>query len=432
MKTSAVIKTLFSLYNLGWAAAIPLMKRNPRISDGFAQRMMESDLPPKADIWIQSASAGEAYLTWEILKTLDFTEQITILTTANTRQGLDILEKAAAEINVLGDSLRVHARFSPFDQPVLMEKAVKSVNPSLMVLVELEIWPGLLKSLKYSDCHVLIVNGRLTERSLKRYLMVSSLWKLLAPASVCAMSDDDAARFRILFPESRVRTVPNIKFDRVPLCAGSEAHDEENPLNGLVEHGKPLIVLGSVREEEEEAVGNIIEKLATDLPEARIFLFPRHMHRLEAWAARLSAMGSDFALRSRITLERPQVVLWDVFGELTFAYKLAHAAFIGGSLAPLGGQNFLEALACGVIPVTGPSWTNFTWVGQGIVEKGLLDMGIDWNAVAEKLIRHAMNPMERIKVKTMTDEYLLPLRGGTEAVCREIKKMYSDSGQCGH
>lgn len=427
MKTSAAIKTLFSLYNLGWAAAIPLMKRNPRISDGFAQRVLESDFPSKADIWIQSASAGEAYLTLEILKTLDFTEQITILTTANTRQGLDILEKTAAEINIKGGPLHIHARFSPFDQPALMEKTVKSVNPSLMVLVELEIWPGLLKALKGNECKVLIVNGRLTEKSLKRYLMIPSLWKLLAPASVCAMSDDDAARFRILFPESRVTTVPNIKFDRVPLCSDSEVHDETNPLNHLVEPGNPLIVLGSVREEEEAAVGNIIQKLTADLPEAQIFLFPRHMHRLDAWSTRLSAMGSDFALRSRLTSERPQVVLWDVFGELTFAYKLAHAAFIGGSLAPLGGQNFLEALACGVIPVIGPSWSNFTWVGQGIVENGLLDMGINWNAVAKKLIHHAVNPTERIKVKTMTDDYLQPLRGGTEMVCREIKKMYSNS-----
>jgi 3-deoxy-D-manno-octulosonic-acid transferase len=240
------------------------------------------------------------------------------------------------------------------------------------------------------------------------------------------MFDDDAARFRALFPESRVTTVPNIKFDRVPLFSVLESHDETNPLNHLVEPGKPLIILGSVREEEEEAVGNIIEKLTADLPKARVFLFPRHMHRLDAWTDRLSAMGSDYDLRSRLTSERPQVVLWDVFGELTFAYKLAHAAFIGGSLAPLGGQNFLEALACGVIPVTGPSWTNFTWVGQGIVEKGLLDMGSDWKAVAEKLIHHAVKPMERVKIKTMTDEYLQPLRGGTEMVCREIKKMYSE------
>ncbi len=431
MNESTVIKTLFSLYNLGWTAAVPFLKRNPRISDGFDQRALAAEPLPRADIWIQSASAGEAYLTWEILKNLEVDGETTLLATANTRQGLDILEQAKAEINGRGGPLRVQARFSPFDKPALMEEAVNTVRPSLMVLVELEIWPGLLKALKKADCPVLIVNGRLTERSLKRYLLLPRLWEMLAPAVVLAMSGPDADRFRKLFPESRVAEVPNIKFDRTPVCAVEDDAEKTNPLSVLVGGEKKVVVLGSVREEEEEEVARIIERLIRDLPECRIFLFPRHMHRLDAWETRLSAMNADFTRRSLLTSEPPQVLLWDVFGELAFAYRLARAAFIGGSLAPLGGQNFLEALAAGVIPVTGPSWDNFAWVGQGIVDQGLLDVGVDVTDVANRLIRHAMNPMDRNRVQILTEDYLKPLRGGTAKVCREMEELLKPRKQTG-
>ncbi len=421
MKKKAAIDTLFSLYGLCWTAAIPFLRRKPRIADGFDQRALAAAPLPKADLWIQSASAGEAFLTVEIFKRLEPQAPLSILATTNTRQGLDILEKAAADIKAQNGFLSVQARFSPFDSPALMEKAVAHVTPSLMVLVELEIWPGLLRALKKQECPVLIVNGRLTERSLKRYLIFPSLWDTLSPASVLAMSEQDGTRFRRLFPDSRVAVIPNIKFDRVP--PANKEPSAANPLSDLVDGTAPVVVLGSVREEEEEDVGKIIERLGQNLPEARIFLFPRHMHRLDAWEARLSSMNADFARRSTLEKQQPRIVLWDVFGELTAAYRLARAAFIGGSLAPLGGQNFLEALACGVIPVTGPSWDNFTWVGHEILALGLLDVGRDWKDVAEKLTAHGKNPMDRNRVTSMTDAFLEPRRGGTAAVCREIGRL---------
>jgi 3-deoxy-D-manno-octulosonic-acid transferase len=425
MKPGAAIKTLFAIYNACWACAIPFLKGNSRISDGFEQRSLKDSSMPEADIWIQSASAGEAYLSLEILNRLVPGEKTSVLLTANTRQGLDILEKSAAEINGNTGDLLVHARFSPFDSPSLMGKAVARVNPKLMVLVELEIWPGLLRALKTNGTPVIIVNGRLTERSLKRYLLFPGLWKYLAPEKVLAMSQGDAERFRALFPETPVSTVSNIKFDRLPKLVQKEEPLAANPLSFLADPEKPVVVLGSVREEEEEMAGRIIAEITLRLPNARIFLFPRHMHRLDSWRARLLFMNADFGMRSGDRPEKHRIVLWDVFGELGHAYKLAQTAFVGGSLAPLGGQNFLEPLSCGVIPVIGPSWENFAWVGQGMVENGLLEIGETWKDVAEKLILHASNPMDRQKVKALAAGYIDPLRGGTDATCREIERLFT-------
>ena len=92
------------------------------------------------------------------------------------------------------------------------------------------------------------------------------------------------------------------------------------------------------------------------------------------------------------TAVKGSVILWDTFGELVHAYKYADAAFLGGSLAPLGGQNFLEALNCGVIPVTGPFWDNFSWVGSEIVNEGLLRVAEDWRGVSDALVEIMENP----------------------------------------
>ena len=389
MKQNRAVSTLFSLYDLCWKAAIPFLKKNSRIADGFQSRMLSCGPVPEARIWIQSASAGEAFLTWEILKHLDITDPLTILLTTGTRQGMDTLEKAAEDMHATRPGMTIHTSFFPFDRPGLMEKAVSRIRPELMILVELEVWPGLLRALKNHGCRTLVLNGRLTDKSLNRYLIWPALWQDLAPDKICAISETDARRFKTLFPGCQVRVVPNIKFDRLPRDTDQEASDGENPLTALFNTNQPIIVLGSVRQEEEDMVEKIIEMLHSHIPDGLIFLFPRHMHRIDHWSKRLTAMGLSWTLRSGIKTSVSRVILWDAFGELAHAYRMADAAFVGGSLAPLGGQNFLEALASGVIPVSGPSWDNFSWVGQDIVKKGLLDIGENWKQVADKLLNHA-------------------------------------------
>lgn len=114
------------------------------------------------------------------------------------------------------------------------------------------------------------------------------------------------------------------------------------------------------------------------------------------------------------------VILWDTVGELPSAYAHARAAFVGGSLAPLGGQNFLEALIGGVIPVIGPSWEDFRWVGTGLFEIGLARIGADWRAVAGHLVRDLKHPPSREEVKAKARAYFSGRRGGASAACRRI------------
>jgi 3-deoxy-D-manno-octulosonic-acid transferase len=216
-----------------------------------------------------------------------------------------------------------------------------------------------------------------------------------------------------------VETMSNMKFDR--LGAGPADTRAAGVLQELLAPpGHPLVVLGSVREEEEDAVIRLMERLRRVRPDATIALFPRHLHRLSAWGQRLDAWGVPWTLRSRAPspVAPGAVVLWDVFGELQQAYRLAATAFVGGSLAPLGGQNFLEPLSGGVIPVIGPYWETFTWIGEAIFEGGLARRAADWESAAALLLEGLDGPPDREGVARRARDYVDARRGGTRQAAR--------------
>jgi 3-deoxy-D-manno-octulosonic-acid transferase len=227
----------------------------------------------------------------------------------------------------------------------------------------------------------------MTAKSQSRYLIWPSIWNTLKPDKILAISEDDAERFARIFGREYVDVMPNIKFDNVDNV--NHGIETEKRLGEMIPTGTPFIVLGSTRREEKRAIEKIILDIRHRRPETIIGLFPRHMHRINYWKKTLDRLAIPWTLRSIIEQKVPDgtFILWDSFGELSPAYKLSKSTFIGGTLAPLGGQNFLEPLICGVIPVIGPSWENFAWVGQEIVEQGLVHVAADWKEVADFLIK---------------------------------------------
>ena len=154
-------------------------------------------------------------------------------------------------------------------------------------------------------------------------------------------------------------------------------------------------------------------------------LFPRHIQRLKYWQEALTQLGRPWILRSAVSspVAAGTIIVWDTFGELMPAYRLAQAAFIGGSLAPLGGQNFLEAIINGVIPVIGPSWENFAWVGKEIINAGLLRVADDWRQAAALILQDMDAPRPRTEVIETARQFFETRRGGTVQACRQIEAM---------
>ncbi len=415
-------------YTLLWIVAIPFLPLNKRLREGYRRRLLHI-LPGEADLWIQAASVGESFLALELIKHLQPQIPIRVLLTTGTSQGLKILEDGAREYEQKNGKIKLGCTYFPFDKPGIMDKAMKTIRPSLVIILESEIWPGLLSVCKKTGIEVLLVNGRMTSKSLSRYMIWPSLWRRLGPDKILAMSEDDAGRFATLFGREKVAKIHNIKFDRVSSAlAGAK---DDNPLARLIKPETAFFVLGSVRQEEEKDITGLIGRILAQKPDAVIGVFPRHMHRLTHWQKILAGQGFSWQLRSDITepVSKGLVILWDTMGELVSAYAVARAAFVGGSLAPLGGQNFLEPLTCGVYPVIGPHWRNFEWIGQEIIDQGLVHQVKDWCEAADCLLRIASQPVHRDGVRAALDEYVRNRRGGTEAACKVIRDMANRSFQ---
>ncbi len=422
MNASLAMSFARAVYGLGWSMAMPLLRRNRRLREGFDQRILASPLP-ESELWIQAASGGEAYLAEEVLRALaSEIRPFTALATTNTVQGLAILDKAAAGLSVQGQGPRVATAYCPFDKPEIMAGALRQVRPKAVVLLESEIWPGLLTACREQGVPAILVNGRMRPRSLAGYLTAQGIMRAMAPSEILAMSEADANRFGLLFGHERVSVMPNIKFDRVRL--GEDLPPARNSLAHLLRPDAPLVVLGSVREEEEPLVERVILKLLHEQPATVVGLFPRHMERVGAWQGRLARAKLRFIRRSGLLgpAAPGTVILWDAFGELNAAYHLARAAFVGGSLVPLGGQNFLEPLAAGVAPVIGPYFDNFTWIGAGLMDMGLVSVARTPEDVAQALAAGLKRPRPRETVRARAEEFVAARRGGATFAAKCIAK----------
>lgn len=455
-KTTFFRIVLRGAYGLAWAAARPFLRRHKRLQEGFSWRLVPEDWSgpatrtgqgdteqlryAEADIWLQAASGGEAYLVWELIERLAARLEaegrpgpLRVLATTWTRQGLEILQGMALKTQGAHPWLTVRATFFPLDAPGVMGRALDQARPRVVGLLETELWPGLLMACEKRHIPVVVLNGRMTDKSLRNYLRLDAvepdIWKDMAPARVCAVSRADAARFARLFGEDRVETAPNIKFDRA--ASAPDAAEAPEALRGLLpgDHAGRTVLLASVREQEEEAALAIIRSLrAADAP--AVIVAPRHMHRVKPWLKRLEEAGIPAVPRSRQEGPAPAdaVILWDAFGELGQLYRLADAVFVGGSLAPLGGQNFLEALALGKIPCCGPHLDNFAWAleasapdaADSLEALGLLRRGPDADTVAALLRQELASPEAAEAVRARFRAWLAPRLGGTDQCVRAL------------
>jgi 3-deoxy-D-manno-octulosonic-acid transferase len=412
-------KLAFRLYDVGWELAIPALRLSRRLNEGLDWRTLQHNVEP-AELWIHAASAGESYLALALVKNLPLVRPLRIMMTSGTTQGMEILQRAINEITSYAKGSNIFAAYFPFDKPTIMEKAVKSMQPRVTVFLESEIWPGLFAALRRHHCKILIVNGRMTRKSLTRYLIWPSFWHKLRPHKILAISETDSKNFSRLFGRECVGVMRNMKFDQIGNTE-SGSHSE-NPLEKIISPDRAFVVLGSVRREEEARVEKIIVDILQRQPRTVIGLFPRHIHRIRRWEKALEHMAIPWVLRSRAKKQVSQgtVILWDTFGELTMAYALARAAFVGGSLAPLGGQNFLEAVLSGVVPVIGPSWDDFAWVGHEILDNGLVRQATDWREVADVLVGDLKEPKSHKAVRKDALDYVKDHQGGTQKACELI------------
>lgn len=317
------------------------------------------DLPPQLRgrrvLWMHSASVGELLASRPLLGR--FREAL-----ADWRIVLSTTSFAGREI-AAGFSEAEAAVLLPFDAPRAVGRALDVLAPSLFVFTETEIWPNLLRGLARRRVPALLLSGRISSRSYRRYRWVRSfLRQVLAQVAGFGMqSEEDAARIRALgAPAERVRVIGSLKSD-VP-AARAAAITFHFP--------GPLWIAASTHAGEEQTCVRVHARLRRTFPDLRLLLAPRHLDRLPEVEATLRREDVGYERRSELRASRWQgerdVLLLDTLGELGGLYAGALAAFVGGSLAPVGGHNLLEPARAAVPVLFGPHVENVAEVARAI------------------------------------------------------------------
>ncbi len=257
--------------------------------------------------------------------------------------------------------------YLPLDFPLIIRSALKRIRPSMITLIETEIWPNLVAEAARQDIPVSIVNGRLSERSYHKYkrfqFFFSSLLKRFT--DVLARGERDAERFLDLGATS-VRVSGNVKYD-------TPAPPKESPHLayglGACRH---VIVAGSTHPGEEKLIGEVLVSVDRKMPGVGLLLAPRHLERVAQVEADLQDAGISPVRWSQVKDKdgEHQAVILDVMGELADAYGCAAMAIIGGSFIPHGGQNPIEAARWAVPCLCGPHMENFAEVTCEMVKQG--------------------------------------------------------------
>ena len=434
MTKCAFIPNFLKLYNILWQPVLPFLRRNPQLAATFDKSTAPVHLDP-ADVWIQGASAGEAYLAVSIIRAFAPQKPTTILLTATTDHGMQILKNGLEQIPC-HPNVRLNFDVFPFDMPSAMDLAVSRVNPTVMVLLETELWPAHLHALKQKQIPILVINGRMSKKSGRHYRLTRKFWQCFAPDRIMAISEEDAQRFSCVFLHTRIQTMNNIKFDRMN---GQEKSGKPSALADLLPPGLPLSILASFHRREEAQIVHMVKMLKTTHPNQVIALFPRHMDRVAPVIEKLGKKGFTVLKGSEIStpLTGPAIVMWDRFGELCQAYEYADVVFVGGSLVPLGGQNFMEPAALGVPTIIGPFWQNFAWVGEDIFSTNAVTRCDTWQQAAQTMCGHLADPRGRQANLEAVSQYILEKQGGSQTAVNAIQealmvKRHTDAKKCHH
>jgi len=256
---------------------------------------------------------------------------------------------------------------------------MRTLQPDAVLIMETELWPNLFRECRARRIPVVLINGRVSITSFRRYKMVGLfISRVLNNLSIALMqSEEDGSRIRQLgLSDERVVVTGNLKFDSAECASDDEAAANIRARFGF-DGTQPLIVAASTHEPEELIVIDAFKQIkrARPAPDARLLIAPRHPERFGEVTSLLERSGLSWARRSgepSVTDTTCDVVLLDTIGELRAVYPLAAVAFVGGSIAPHGGHNLLEPAARGICVVTGAHTENFAAVTKALLDENAI------------------------------------------------------------
>jgi 3-deoxy-D-manno-octulosonic-acid transferase len=374
------VRTLYNiLFTLFFALSSPYyfwrLRRRGNWREGFRQRFGQFDpklkqaLTNRQVLWLHAVSVGEVNVCTQLIRALEPrlpNAKIVVSTTTTTGMG-ELKRRLPSHISKI---------YYPIDRRKYVARAMATIKPEAIVLVEAEIWPNFIWRAQSLNIPVFLVNARLSARSYRGYRRLAFLFRPLfaSLAGVGAQNEADAARLRELGCRAdAVRVVGSLKFDAARLDE-RRLLDVPALLRQLgVKPGAPLLVGGSTHPGEEAALADIFLRLRARFPDLFLVLVPRHFERSREVGRELEARGVRFVYRSELTASTQRAngdldcLLVNTTGELRYFYEHAGVIFVGKSLTAQGGQNPIEPGALAKAMVFGPNMQNFADVARNFV-----------------------------------------------------------------
>jgi 3-deoxy-D-manno-octulosonic-acid transferase len=426
---------VYSLYSILLLVALVVsapwwlleMLRHGKYRAGLGERLGKVPhrlLDPEAasTIWIHAVSVGEVLAISRVIGELKAQLpgwRIVISTTTDTGQKL--ARERFGENSVF---------YLPIDLPFAVRAYLRALRPKLLVLAESEFWPNLLHWARLSGAPVAVVNARVSDRSLPRYLRFRRpLRRIMQDVQLfLAQSEEDARRLvEMGAPAERVQVSGNLKFEvkppvKPPIATAFAATKSQGSTT--------LLVAGSTLDGEESMLVEMFREVLSRHPEAVLVMAPRHPERFDVVASLLESSGMRYQKRSQWkegSAIAAGVFLLDSIGELASLYEFADVAFVGGSLVPGGGHNVLEAAQFGTPILVGPYTENFRDIIDVFRDADALRV-ISPQSLTATVLQLLEKPEQRAALGHRALEVMRSQRGATGRTVSALLELLSQQG----
>lgn len=374
---------LWFLYNVLFALAFCLMlprylwrmRRRGGYARDFGQRFgryrpdVRAQLAEGGRIWIHAVSVGELYVGLSLARALrERDPELRFVISTTTSTGYAILKREVAPPDV--------PMYFPLDFPPIVHRVVALVRPAALVLVEGEFWPNLVRALHRGGVPIFLVNGRISERSLRGYRKLRPFTRRIFRLfdALCVQSEADRRRLLELgAPESSIKVLHSAKYDLDGADESAVARAKE-VVEGILGPDRIILLGGSTWAGEEAVLVEVFKRVRVRHPRLGMILAPRHVERKAQVVEAVQNGSLSYRLRGEWTptdsREPADVMILDTTGELKHVYAHADLIFVGKSLCARGGQNIIEPAQLGKPVIVGPYMKNFPVVMEDFLQAG--------------------------------------------------------------
>lgn len=385
------------------------------------------NLDSDPSIWVHAVSVGELLSVRPLLAELRRRyPTLRLFLSTTTRTGQELARRSHLEVDGVF--------YFPFDWMFAVRRTMSRVRPRLVVVVETEIWPNLLRECRRRGIRTVVVNGRISHRSFPRYRLVRPFFRrVLADVDrFCVQGEETSRRLLELGADpARLTVTGSLKFDALDAVARPGRAPSRVLRFFRVSPQRLVFVAGSTQRGEDHAVIRAFNQLRTSTAGANALLViaPRHPERFGEVERLCRQEGLLTTRRSELPIDaepRADAVVLDTIGELAALYQIATAVFVGGSLVPAGGHNVLEPAACGKPVIFGPHMENFAEIASEFLANGAAIQVRSARELVHEVISLMGDPVRRARLGAAARALVDANRGARDRTLAAIGSLLPD------